>query len=232
MCAIYESIKNQIQYWIKYENDKPKVPYNESTKKLYDEYRSKNDRDCVLNDGNLLADTIFSLWLPLRFALVNLHTYYEIKEITGYSIVEKNINFLQTLDNSIECLLPKEDEVTEVLSELFVMGVKRVNTMILPDRGLQYKQYDYMPNFLKECFVGGKYSYAFNYNNEKFKDWVSQQKLWMFFDDGIISEQNIKDLAHTGDINNNVPKDKVGLIKCLNSYIDILEERQKYLYGI
>ena len=52
----YEPIINQLSYWINYKGSG-------------DEYRKNNDRDCILTEGNLYADTIFSLWLPLRYTL-------------------------------------------------------------------------------------------------------------------------------------------------------------------
>ena len=51
-----ETIKTHIQYWIDYKGDG-------------DEYRRTHDLDCILTDGNLFADTLFSLWLPLRYVL-------------------------------------------------------------------------------------------------------------------------------------------------------------------
>ena len=58
--------------WIEYEENKPKTKYDEDSEN-HDKFRSEHDLDCVLRNGNLHADTIFSLWLPLRFALVRLH---------------------------------------------------------------------------------------------------------------------------------------------------------------
>lgn len=52
----YSIIKMQIEYWINYTG-------------TGDAYRKKNDLDCILTNGNLFADTLFSLWLPLRYTL-------------------------------------------------------------------------------------------------------------------------------------------------------------------
>ena len=52
----YESIIKKINYWKSYDG-------------TGDEYRKTHDLDCIQTKGNLAADTIFSLWLPLRYTL-------------------------------------------------------------------------------------------------------------------------------------------------------------------
>ena len=51
-----DSFKEHIQYWIDYDGSS-------------EGYRKKHDLDCILTDGNLCADTLISLWLPLRYVL-------------------------------------------------------------------------------------------------------------------------------------------------------------------
>ena len=76
--SLYDPIYKKIESWIAYEKAKPKSSYN-SNRKEHDEFRKNNDLDCILRGGNLNADTIFSLWIPLRFSIVNLNTYKDIE---------------------------------------------------------------------------------------------------------------------------------------------------------
>ena len=67
-------IKNKIQNWITYEENKPRIPYEQNCE-VHHRYRSTHDLDCVLLGGDLRADNIISLWLPLRYCLVEINGY-------------------------------------------------------------------------------------------------------------------------------------------------------------
>ena len=75
-----ETIRTHIQYWIDY-------------KGTSDEYRRAHDLDCILTDGNLNADTLISLWLPLRYVLNYCDTerWKRYRRIKG---LKNNENFL------------------------------------------------------------------------------------------------------------------------------------------
>lgn len=220
----YRPIIEKIASWINYEENKPKTEYKNDVEN-HDKYRAAHDLDCVLRGGDLKADTIFSLWIPLRFALVRVSGYDKIKEVTGMKL-EKSVSFLKALirDDNLEKLLPITNETTRLLSELFYYGQKIENTMLLPERGLQSRgsepYYDYMPYFLYECFKGGKFYWAFG-SDEKVCEWIKEEKLECFFD-GDACRENIIDLAGTGDIKKGVPDDINYMLK---SYISILQKR-------
>lgn len=87
-----ETIKTHIQYWIDYKGDG-------------DEYRRTHDLDCILTDGNLFADTLFSLWLPLRYVLNYCGTaqwekYRRMKDL------KNNDAFLNDLKNNLQMFIP------------------------------------------------------------------------------------------------------------------------------
>ena len=221
---VYRPIIQKISSWIEYEENKPKTEYDEDADN-HDKFRSEHDLDCVLRDGNLHADTIFSLWLPLRFALVRLSGYDKVKEITGLDL-EQSVPFWRALisNGNLKKLLPIKNETTRLLSELFYYGQKIENTMILPERWLQSRgkkpYFDYMPYFLYECFMGGDFHKAFG-SDEKVCEWIREENLECFFD-GEIRKENIIDLAGTGDVKKGVPDD---LNYMLRSYISILQKR-------
>lgn len=221
---VYRPIIQKISSWIEYEENKPKTKYDEDAEK-HDKFRSAHDLDCVLRNGNLHADTIFSLWIPLRFALVKVSGYDKIKEVTGLNL-EQSVPFWKALisNGNLKKLLPIKNETTRLLSELFYYGQKIENTMILPERWLQSRggrpYYDYMPYFLYECFKGGNFHKAFGSDEEVCK-WIREENLECFFD-GTVCKENIIDLAGTGNVKKGIPDD---LNYMLRSYISILQKR-------
>lgn len=223
----YDSIQNKIQYWIKYDGNG-------------DEYRKKNDRDCQLTNGNLFADTLFSLWLPLRYTLdyCNSARWNEIKLEAGKSNIKDNNGYLQEIFDNTRDFLPKNN-VTVKLEKLFELGDTRANVIVLPYRkwnnrrgGMPY--FDYMPHFLFDLL---------NTEDEKFltavRDWIDRQHLKMFFEirgkftKDILFEdmlkENIKDLSGTGKVTSHRP-DIINLELLLTNYIDIIKERAKFKY--
>ena len=115
-----------------------------------------------------------------------------------------------------------------LLSKLFSLGQEIENTMILPNRKLQERgsapYYDYMPYFLFECFKGGDFCKYFHYSNEELIDWIKREHLECFFD-GAICQENIIDLANTGDLKNGVP---TNIDDLLTNYVQILKDRKRY----
>lgn len=230
---IYSPIKNKIKHWLEYEKNAPIITYWQD-KKGHDKYRANNDLDCKLNDNKLSADTIFSLWIPLRLTILRLNddNYSKIESITHVKLKKKNKEFLESLlkEGILEKLLPIDNNTTKLLSDLFKYGQKKENTMILPERYINSRRgkkpyYDYMPYFLYECFEGGAFSEAFENNNEKAINWIKNQKLEGFFD-GEIRKENIRDLTKKGNVKDNLPDNIDDLNFMLKSYVDILKNRK------
>ena len=219
------AIKRKINSWLCYEKARPKTAYS-ADPSAHDEFRRMNDLDCILTNGDLCADTIFSLWLPLRFALVRLNGY---RKLNRYGNINDKASFLSAISDEIilRFLLPEDNETVILLERLFELGQERCNVMILRDRGMQLRglapYYDYMPHFLNDCFVGA-FSRYFR-GNDDLKQWIDEQRLNMFFA-GEVARENILDLSGSGDIKNGVPEDLGFMLK---NYISILEERKKLL---
>jgi hypothetical protein len=214
----YKSIIKKIEYW-------------ENYKGTGDEYRKTHDLDCILTGGNLYADTIISLWLPLRYTL----NYYDCEKWQNWKKYEMNQKirlkdcqeFLQDLRTNIKTYLP-EGLVTEKLIELFKIGQTKANIMILPYRKWNTKRgwkpyFDYLPHFLFDLF---------NTPDEEFlltiKKWVIREKLESFFDDKVIDMAHIKDLAGTGAVHSHRPID-INISFLLSNYLEILRERAQVL---
>lgn len=101
---LYEPIMRKVNAWIFYEKNKPTGQYI-GNERVHDEFRKKYDLDCALTSGSLYADTIFSLWRPLRFALVKINGY---SKLNRYGDINKKTEFLVKLkeENLWEELLP------------------------------------------------------------------------------------------------------------------------------
>lgn len=191
-----------------------------------DEYRKTHDRDCILTNGNLYADTIFSLWLPLRYTLefVNCDKWNEWKK---KDVRKQDIDFFDDLIENINTYLPEEKIEKLHLDKLFHFGMKRANVMILPYRQWNtqrgnFPYYEYMPHFLYD---------KLNTENIDFlnvvKKWILDEHLDMFFNDGNIDKESIIDLAGTGSVTSHKPE-AINLEVLFKNYIDILEKRSKY----
>ena len=212
----YSIIKTQIKYWINYVG-------------TGDEYRKKHDLDCILTNENLFADTLFSLWLPLRYTLnhCGCELWKEWLEKTPSNFKFKDSDeFMNDLLKNIELYLP-ECEETHLLVELFELGRRRENVIILPYRkwnnirgGMPY--YDYIQHFLFDML---------NTDDESFltamKAWIKREHLEMLFLNGNIMKDNLIDLWGSGRATSHKPQ-KLEVKNLLGNYIAILKERQKY----
>lgn len=222
----YAPIIKKIAAWIDYEKCRPKSDYV-TNRQEHDVFRMKNDLDSVLLNGDLNADTIFSLWIPLRLALVRINRYSALKK---YGNINNKIAFLEAILNeqTIAKLLPKSNETVSKLLKLFDLGQEKCNVMSLKERRMQSRggkpYYDYMPYFLFECFDNGAFSRCFTGNCDLI-EWIIQQNLNMFFE-GEITKDNIKDLSGSGDLTKGIPQN---LDYLLDNYIAILEQRKRLI---
>lgn len=208
-----ETIRTHIQYWIDY-------------KGTSDEYRRAHDLDCILTDGNLNADTLISLWLPLRYVLNYCDTerWERYRRIKG---LKNNENFLYTLKNDLQNFIP-DDEMLGKLEELFKLGRTRANVIILPYRrwnkmrgGKPY--WEYFPHFLYDLL---------NTEDEEFMEtmrhWIAREHLHMFFD-GEIDKDKIIDLCGLGNPWSHNPGDEqFDVPNLIDNYISILKQREQF----
>lgn len=239
MEPLLEPIEHKIRFWIEYEKNLPQIPFK-GNEIFFDEYRSRYDLDCQFLGGDLSADTIFSLWLPLQYALQRCNDEEQIAQTMGP--IRKRQLFLQKLLNQgLEQFLPPELPVVQRLSHLFLLGQGRENVMRLSNRGLnlmrgQSPYDDYMPYFLVECFKGGKFAHIFNQDEGLLRFWLMREELQGFFEDEFLVAEAVLDLSGTDDVRNGVPprsqdteEDQGFLTEMLDQYITILEERREKL---
>ncbi len=216
----YQPILDKLSYWKSYDGNGD------------DEYRKTHDLDCILAGGDLDADTIISLWLPLRYTL----NHFESPKWTNWKDFARRNNFtlknhskfIEDLERNIQMFLP-EDELTYKLIRLFELGQKRCNVMLLLDRCWNSMRgrdpyYDYLPHFLYDLLDAKDPLY----NRNKIINWIESEHLEMFFEKGIIDKEHIIDLAGTGCVYSHAPR-KIVLHTLLQNYISMLEEREYYI---
>ena len=195
-----------------------------------EQYRREHDLDCRLAGGNLNADTLISLWLPLRYTL----NYFRCPEWeTWLEVEDKKLKperrlkdcpaFLNELVARIDVFLP-DTEITVLLSRLFDLGQERCNVIILPDRSWNRRRgrkpyFDYFPHFLYDL-MGER-----GESLQEIVSWIRDEHLEMFFHGGLIQRQNLKDLVGTGDVCQHSPG-RINLLFMLKNYISILEARK------
>lgn len=226
----YEPFMIKLTEWVAYVENSPKSDYQTHAEE-YDAFRAANDRDCILTDGNLYADTIFSLWLPLRNTITRINSREAVEKVGK---IKSKYSFCKCLldSNQLDKLLPQDSSVVKTLRELFVLGLKRCNVMLLTDRRLNSKRgmapyYDYIPRFLYELFPGGDFEDAFE-SEKELVEWINREKLHMLFD-GEICRENIRDLSGSGDLKVSLaPAGDDALEQMLRNYYTILKIRDMY----
>lgn len=206
-------ILKKLKYWRDFDKGYKKQASPEGKK----QYRILNDLDCQLNDGNNYADTLFSLWWPLKFTLREISARWWKKD-EFYSFILCDMQSDEVYLKRLEKFLPVDNELVVLLSELFVYGTKKCNTFILEKFfieetdcfGWENKEYslniikgippynDYIPFFLYNCLKGEAFVWKGIKTNCTYKgrafqtaeaavEWIKKQHLEVLF----MSSENI-----------------------------------------
>lgn len=212
--VVFSPIKEELEYWL-----------DPGTGD-----RLKDDRDCQLT-GSLNADTIISLWLPLRFTLNKMgkplwrsYRDYEYQSLRPQGMRLKTCpEFLSAMIAQPESFLDLDAPLVQKLSRLMKLGMQRENVMILPDRSWNVRRglppyFDYFPHFLHDLFEESQ-------EHDALVSWLEQQHLQPLFEGGILEQTRIKDLAGTGDPRLHQPQ-SIDLMRLFDNYIRFLEERR------
>lgn len=208
------SIVNYLRYWSRIQ------PLDVT----YEKWRKENDLDAVWLNGDLHADTIFSVWMPLKMCLQCLAgNRFSRKGIrrTPYKTQEYYDDIVINIMENDNPYLPRNDELVEELYQFAELASTRANVMRLPNRKMQvrWKYYDQMPKTLYECFESDTSVFSKHFeSDDAVKEWVKAEKLEMFFD-GYTTRDNIKPL---------IDRMKSSEFQWLEEYEDILEMLKKY----
>ncbi len=228
--TIYEPIRKKVEEWLWYDENQPEGNYFANVEE-HDRFRSLHDRDCMLTGGDLKADTLFSLWTPLRHTIVRLNDRETIRAVGDIS---KKYVFLREFikGDNIEKLLPETESIVHRLSELFARGMGRENVFLLPERKLNCARarkayYDYVPVMLLEAFPGGAFSEYWD-SLEAYLRWIDEEHMEVFFDGGI-SPEHVRDLSGSGDVRISLaPEGVEAMERMLENYIAVLKERKRF----
>ena len=234
---------NYINYW----NN-----YNSNGNKEIDKFWFAN--------GNLIckkyasADTIFSLWTPMKWVILSLNN----KDYTKEHFIEEALK-ADNIYSFLEKILPRNNELVIRLQEFAMLASYEENVMSVPTikkkiKGQTYSintyrgkcYYDQMPVMLFYLLNGANgeknnFSIFFEDDNnntlEKTKEnilnWIQNNHLEIFFEEkkiNIDDRENFYNLKKLGIACNKREKviDKEQLKIMLDKYIELIKERKKY----
>ena len=203
-----DHLKNFCRYWMKGRETRPKWEDTEEGHRKYDDWRKKNDLDCIYFGGDLRADTLMSAWTPIQWVANCLNREYGmkfIKEPKG----DPN-HYLRLLAEDRDAYLPPKHELVQLLDRFLELAEERCNYILLPHRDMNTARYNCVVNgkkvgifdevpamlyhvFDKEWF--GKYfEMPDEMNNALPLDvvtWIKRERMEVGFTDGIIDQAHV-----------------------------------------
>lgn len=243
-------LRNFCLYWMKGRETQPKWEDTEEWKDRFDEWRRKNDLDCLYFAGDLRADTLMSAWTPISWVANCLNKEYGIQFFKFAQHGDPD-HYLKLLADDRDAYLPSKHELVQLLDRFLELAELRCNYILLPDRAMNRARYnctvkgigrvslyDEVPPMLYHIFDRewfGKYfeqaDPECSAGNEMKVDpvnWVKRERLEMGFKDGIIDREHVipllKDL-HPGKGKN--PGNEAEIGEILTYMINFLESRRK-----
>ena len=199
-------LRNFCLYWMKGSDTMPAWENTEEGRERYDEWRRKNDMDCMYLDGDMRADTLFSAWTPIKWVIGCINKGRGIR-------LSKTPDCLKHLFVNKEDYLPPDHELTKLLNRYLELAEGRWNYILLPDRNINSKRYsglnigdksvslfDEVPPMLYHIFNKeslGKYfaDEDGQYDVDTVVAWIRREHLEMGFEGGNIDEAEIKPLV-------------------------------------
>ena len=243
-------LKNFCLYWMKGRETEPDyVRYedSESFRKDYDEWRKKNDLDCLYFGGNLRADTLMSAWTPIRWVANCLNNGMKFCKTAK----DDPNHYLRLLAEDRDAYLPPKHELVRLLDRFLELAELRCNYILLPDRAMNRARYtckvkgigrvtlyDEVPPMLYHIFDKDWFGKFFEQSDSEpcvesvqtvdAVKWIKRERLEPGFRDGIIDQDHVipllKDL-HPGKGKN--LKEEAEIREALTYMINLLESRMK-----
>ena len=134
-------LRNFCLYWMKGRETKPKWENTEEWKTCFDEWRKKNDLDCLYFSGDLRADTLMSAWTPISWVANCLNREYGIK-FFKYAADGDSDHYLKLLADDRDAYLPPKHELVQLLDRFLELAELRCNYILLPDRDMNRARYN------------------------------------------------------------------------------------------
>ena len=243
-------LKNFCLYWMKGRETEPeyaKYEDSEDFRKDYDEWRKKNDLDCLYFDGDLRADTLMSAWTPISWVANCLNREYGMKFCK--SATDDPNHYLRLLAEDRDAYLPPKHELVQLLDRFLELAELRCNYILLPDREMNRARYnceikgigrvwlyDEVPPMLYHLFdeewfgkYFGKTDSESGVESVQILDavkWVKRERLEVGFRDGIIDQDHVIPLLknlHPGK--GKKLKEEAEITEALTYMINLLEAR-------
>lgn len=247
-------LKNFCLYWMKGRETEPayeKYKDSGSFRIDYDEWRKKNDLDCLYFGGDLRADTLMSAWTPVSWVTNCLNREYGMK---FYKKAAGDPNhYLKLLAEDRDAYLPPRHELVRLLDRFLELAELRCNYILLPDRAMnmaryncevygvgRVRLYDEVPPMLYHIFDKdwfGKYfentdpeSGAESVQTVDAVTWVKRESLEVGYRDGIIDQNHVIPFLktlHPGK--GRKLKEEAEIREALMYMINLLEARRKFM---
>ena len=228
-------LKNFCLYWMK------------ASKGSGDEWRKKNDLDCLYFDGDLRADTLMSAWTPVKWVADCLNREYGLRFYKKADKEKDSHYYLRLLAEDREAYLTPEHELVRLLDRFLELAEKRCNYILLPDRrmnpdrynayihGQKVRLFDEVPATLYHLFEKdglGKYflNESGEVNTEAVVLWIKREHLEMGFAKDEINQNHVLPLIsglHPGEAK--WLADESEIKEALTYMIHFLEKRQMEL---
>ena len=208
-----DHLRNFCLYWMKGSDTMPAWEDTEEGRDRYDEWRRKNDLDCMYMDGDMRADTLFSAWTPIKWVADCLNREKGMRFYKRTRDQDDPYRHLKLLADNRGSYLPDSYELVQLLDRFLELAEGRWNYILLPDRNMNSKRYsglhigdksvslfDEVPPMLYHIFNKeslGKYfaDEDGQYDVDTVVAWIRREHLEMGFEGGNIDEAEIKPLV-------------------------------------
>lgn len=236
-------LRNFCLYWMKGRETLPEFERTEEWNTRFDEWRKRNDLDCLYFDGDLRADTLMSAWTPISWVANCLNREYGIK-FCKYAADGDPNHYLKLLAEDRDAYLPPNHELVQLLDRFLELAEQRCNYILLPDREMNRARYncevkgigrvslyDEVPPMLYHLFDEEWFGKYFTMTDDQLPldpvKWVKRERLEAGFRDGIIDQDHVIPFLnglHPGKGKN--LREEAEIREALTNMISLLEARR------
>ena len=192
-------VRNFCLYWIK------------ASEGSDSEWRKKNDLDCLYYNGDLRADTLISMWTPIKQVADLLNKDTGKVFFKRRTDCDDPLHDLRLLADDTDAYLPPKNKLVIKLKKILKLAELECNYFLLPDSRMNCERYkiningkdvwlfDGVPATLAHLFDKeslGKYflDEKGNVDRNKLAEWIEREKLTFGFEDGKIDKDHVKPL--------------------------------------
>lgn len=209
-----------------------------------DEWRKKNDLDCLYFNKDLRADTLISAWTPVKWVADCLNREYDIRFYKKTKNPADPYRDLKLLANDREAYLPPFHKLVRLLDEFLALAEQRCNYILLPDRDMNRDRYrcstkdgeirlfDEVPATLYHIFEKETLGKYFE-NKDEVVAWVKREHLEIGFDGNVIDQAYVLPLVpdlHPGEAKWLTEEEEIE--SALKYMISLLERRKTVMSNV